>query len=84
MRDHSEDGFRSEGSGHSPHRRREAEAWLTELLTGKVKPRRMSVVIRRPETRFGGRSWLDVAVEGRRDEVEAAVNEAFDIGREQP
>jgi transposase-like protein len=56
----------------------------TETLCRYVKRERIRVVVRRPAAALGGRSLLEIASEGRHEDVARAVAEMFDLRRVQP
>lgn len=56
----------------------------TQLLVDHVRPTRIPAVVRRPAERLGGRSLLDVALDGNLDTVVAELERTFDLSRVQP
>lgn len=56
----------------------------TQLLVDHVRPTRIPAVVRRPAKRLGGRSLLDVALDGDLDTVVAELERTFDLSRVQP
>lgn len=63
-----------------PDKVQDPERWLAGLLEGWVRPERMADVVRQPADQLGGRSLLDLAKEGRTDEVRHAVRTMFGLG----
>lgn len=61
-----------------------ALADATDVLERYVKRERIPVVVRRPSERLGNASLLELAAEGRYDEVLAGVRSLFDLRRVQP
>ena len=56
----------------------------TKLLVDHLRPTRIPAVVRRPSERLGGRSLLDVALDGDLDAVVAELERTFDLARVQP
>jgi hypothetical protein len=56
----------------------------TQLLVDHVRPTRIPAVVRRPSQRLGGRTLLDVALEGDLDTVVEELERTFDLARVQP
>lgn len=67
-----------------PDEVQDPERCLAGLLEGRVRPERIADVVRRPADQLGGRSLLDLAKEGRTDEVRQAIRTMFDLRRIQP
>ena len=61
-----------------------SEITATDLLDRRVKRERIPAVVRRPATKLGGCSLLDLAFSGRHAEVREAVAAMFDLRRVQP
>jgi hypothetical protein len=59
-------------------------AEATDVLDRRVKRERIPAVVRRPAETLGGRSLLDLALEGRYTGVRDAVVATFDLRRVQP
>lgn len=59
-------------------------AAATDILDRKVKRERIPAVVRRPAEMLGGRSLLDLALEGRHADVRDAAVAMFDLRRAQP
>lgn len=56
----------------------------TQLLVDHVRPTRVPAVVRRPSERLGGRSLLDVALDGDLETLVRELERTFDLGRVQP
>ena len=56
----------------------------TQLLVDHVRPTRIPAVVRRPAEHLGGRSLLDLALDGALDTVVAELERTFDLARVQP
>ncbi len=71
----------------APHDRSPAIAALedsTDLLERHLKRERIPAVVRRPAPLTDGKSLIDLAREGKHDEVLAATKAMFDLRRVQP
>ena len=70
-----------------PAERREQVAVLgraTDLLDRWIKRERIPAVVRRPVESLGGRSRLEVALEGELDLLATELSDTFDLGRVAP